>query len=78
MDASALGKWILIAGLAIAGVGALVLLGAKLGLPLGGLPGDIRIERRGFSFYFPVVTCIILSIVLTLIVFAIRFFRSRP
>ena len=39
---------------------------------LGRLPGDIRIERGNFAFYFPIVTCIIISIVLTLI---FSFFR---
>ena len=34
---------------------------------LGRLPGDIRIERGNFSFYFPIVTCIVISLILTLI-----------
>jgi len=40
----------------------------KLKLPfLGKLPGDIVVQREGFSFYFPVVTCIVLSILLTIV-----------
>ena len=42
-------------------------------LPLGRLPGDIAIHREGFRFYFPIVTCLVLSVVLSLILFLIRF-----
>jgi uncharacterized protein HemY len=63
-----LGKVLLLVGLAIAGVGLLMM----LGLPLGRLPGDVAIKRDHFSFYFPITTSIILSIILTLI---FSFFR---
>ena len=43
---------------------------------LGKLPGDIKIERENFTFYFPVVTSIILSILLTLIFYLVKFFRK--
>jgi len=55
---------------------ALVLLGvawpwvAKLGL--GRLPGDIRIESEGGGFYFPIVTCLIISVVLSLVLWFFR------
>ena len=39
----------------------------QMGLPLGRLPGDIRIQRGNSSFYFPIVTCIVVSVVLSLI-----------
>jgi hypothetical protein len=55
-------------GVAIAGVGLLMM----LGLPIGRLPGDIAVKRDNFSFYFPITTSIILSIILTLI---LSFFR---
>jgi hypothetical protein len=58
-----MGKLLVLIGLAIAGLGLLVM----LGLPLGRLPGDIVVRRGNFSFYFPLVTSIILSILLTLI-----------
>ena len=58
-----LGKLLVLIGLAIAGVGLLVM----LGVPFGRLPGDIPVRRGNFSFYFPLVTSIILSILLTLI-----------
>jgi len=58
-----MGKLLVLIGLAIAGLGLLVM----LGLPLGRLPGDIAVRRGNFSFYFPLATSIILSILLTLI-----------
>lgn len=44
-------------------------------LHLGRLPGDIVIEKENFRFYFPVVTCILLSIVLSLIFYIVRLFK---
>jgi hypothetical protein len=41
----------------------------------GRLPGDIRVEGRNFRFYFPIATCLLLSLVLTLVIGVIRFFR---
>lgn len=59
--------------LIVAGV-ALILAGVllKLGLPLGRLPGDIVIRRGGGTFYFPIVTCIVVSVVLSLIGMLLR------
>lgn len=62
-----LGKGLLILGLVIAAVGVFLLAGAKLPFRLGRLPGDISYHGRHTSFYFPIVTCIVISIVLTLI-----------
>lgn len=67
MDFSSFGKWLTIIGLVLAGLGVVVWLVGKWGIPFGALPGDIRIERPGFSFRFPFVTCIILSVVITVI-----------
>ena len=50
--------------------GALLLIAGvlvQLGVPLGRLPGDIAIKRGNSSFYFPIVTCILVSVVLTVI-----------
>lgn len=60
----------LIAGLAIAGMGLLVMLGGKLPW-LGRLPGDIFYRGERFTFYFPLATSVIASIVLTLILWLI-------
>ena len=53
MDFSSLGKWIFLSGLFLAEIGFLIWLAGRLGLPVGRLPGDVRIERDGFSFLFP-------------------------
>jgi hypothetical protein len=70
-----LGKVLLVTGIVLAGVGALLAYGAKLPFRLGRLPGDIAYQGRHGSFYFPVVTCILLSLALTLIFWIINFFR---
>ena len=66
-----LGKTLIYLGLALAGVGLLISLAAKLPW-LGQLPGDISIERDHFSFYFPLATCIVVSIVISLVVYFFR------
>ena len=58
-----MGRVLIVVGLAIAALGLLI----SLGLPIGRLPGDIAVKRDNFSFYFPITTSIILSIILTLI-----------
>jgi hypothetical protein len=57
------GKVLILVGLGIAGVGLLVL----LGLPLGRLPGDIVVRREHVSFYLPVTTSVLLSLLLSLL-----------
>lgn len=61
---------LVIVGLAIALVGALWPWIAKL--PLGRLPGDIRVESAGGGFYFPIITCLVISVVLSLLVWLFR------
>ena len=63
---SHLGKALIIAGLLLAGVGFFLTLGGKLDF-LGKLPGDVRIEKENFSFFFPLGTCLLISFVLSLI-----------
>jgi hypothetical protein len=71
-----LGKWLLLGGLILAAIGGLLLIGGRLPLRLCRLPGDIAIEGRRGSFYFPVVTCILLSVVLTLVMWLVSLFRK--
>jgi hypothetical protein len=71
-----LGKWLLIAGLLLVGFGAFLLLGARLPFRLGRLPGDIAIEGRRGSFYFPIVTSLLLSVALTLILWFVGWLRK--
>jgi hypothetical protein len=63
---SDLGKVLIVLGVVIAGVGVLLIMGDKIPW-IGKLPGDIIIRKEKFTFYFPIVTCIILSILLTMI-----------
>jgi hypothetical protein len=66
------GKILVFVGLAIAALGGVIWLSAHFNLPLGRLPGDIRIEREHFKFYFPLTTCILISAVLMLILWLLR------
>jgi len=70
-----LGKMLLGAGLAISLVGALILLAAHMGLPLGRLPGDISYKGKNVSFYFPLGTCILISVILSAILYLLSRFR---
>jgi hypothetical protein len=67
MDSASIGKWIVLAGLFLVAVGAGVWLAGKAGVPLGGLPGDVRVEGKRSVFYFPIATMILVSIVLTIV-----------
>ncbi len=60
------GKILIIFGIFIICIGFLLTIGAKIPY-IGRLPGDIIIRRGNFTFYFPIVTCILLSVLLTLI-----------
>jgi hypothetical protein len=64
------GRLLIVLGLIIAGVGLLI----SLGLPIGRLPGDITVRRGNFTFYFPLATSIIASVLLTLL---FMFFTRR-
>ena len=71
-----LGKLLLFGGLVLAGVGAFLLLGARLPFRLGRLPGDVAIEGRRGSFYFPIVTSLLLSVALSLILWFVGWLRK--
>jgi hypothetical protein len=62
------GKLLLIGGLVIAGIGLLMM----AGIPFGRLPGDIVIRRGSGTFYFPLTTSILVSIILTLLLAVLR------
>ncbi|MFH1553003.1 MAG: DUF2905 domain-containing protein [Candidatus Omnitrophota bacterium] len=61
-----IGKYLIVLGLLIAAIGVVLIFAGKLPW-LGKLPGDILIRRSSFTFYFPVTTCILISIILSLI-----------
>ena len=66
-----MGKYLVIVGLLIAAVGILLWSGVGRGW-LGKLPGDINYTKGNFSFHFPIVTCLIVSILLTLLLWLFR------
>lgn len=62
-----IGRYLMIGGIVLFAVGGLVFLASRFDLPVGRLPGDIRIERENFSFYFPLASSIVISVILTII-----------
>jgi DUF2905 family protein len=69
---SDIGKILVVIGLTLVVLGILIWLGGRMNLPLGRLPGDIRIERDNFKFYFPLTTCVLISVAMTLILWLLR------
>ena len=67
-----MGKLLIVAGLLIAGVGLLL----TLGVPIGRLPGDVVLRRGNTTLYFPIATCLVISVVLTLVAMLLR--RCAP
>ena len=70
-EMGALGKMLIIFGIVIIAIGLLLVLGEKIPW-LGKLPGDILVKRDEFSFYFPITTCILISIILSLLFWIFR------
>ena len=62
-----IGRYLMIGGIILFVIGVLVFLASKFGIPFGRLPGDIRIERENVSFYFPLASSILVSVLLTVI-----------
>ena len=63
-----MGRVLVLVGLGIAGIGVLIM----LGLPLVRLPGDVVLRRGNFAVYVPISTCIVLSLLLTLLLTFLR------
>jgi hypothetical protein len=61
------GRTLIVLGAILIVAGLLVLLGERLPIKLGRLPGDIVIRGKNSAFYFPVVTCLLMSVVLTVL-----------
>ena len=68
---SDMGKFLVIAGLMMAAVGAILWSGFGRGW-VGRLPGDLHYSRGNFSFYFPIVTCLLASLLLTLLLWLFK------
>ncbi len=73
-DFITVGKLFIFLGIFFILIGIFIIYGSKLPL-LGRLPGDIHIKKDNFDFYFPVVTCILISVILTLLFYLIEKLR---
>jgi len=67
MDMETISRYLMLGGIILFLVGGGVYLAAKFGIPLGRLPGDIRIKVENGSFYFPLTSSILVSVVLTVL-----------
>jgi hypothetical protein len=67
-DLAPIGRSLLVVGLVLAGIGVLLMTGT--GLPLGRLPGDIRFQRDGVTVFIPLGTMLVVSVVLSLLLWA--------
>jgi Protein of unknown function (DUF2905) len=67
-----LGRMLIALGLLVAGLGVVVSIGEKLPIRLGRLPGDIVIRGKQLVFYFPLVTCLLISVVLSLVLWLVN------
>ena len=67
-----MGRTLIMIGLALIAAGVLVSLLGRFNIPLGRLPGDIRIQGKNGSFYFPIVTCLVISVLLSAVMWIFR------
>jgi hypothetical protein len=67
MDISNFGKLLIVFGMIITGLGLILFLSGKLPF-IGKLPGDIIVEKKNFTFYFPLATSLLLSLLISLII----------
>jgi hypothetical protein len=72
-----IGRYLVIGGIILIVLGGLVFLASKVGIPFGRLPGDIRIERGNGSFYFPITSSILISVILTILLNIIAGFLRK-
>lgn len=70
-------RYLMLGGILLFLIGGGLYLAAKFGIPLGRLPGDIRIEGENGSFYFPVTTSILISVILTIVLNIISRFWNK-
>ena len=71
----AIGRVLVLFGVVLVVLGGIMLLAGRAGVPLGRLPGDITYRGKNTVVYFPVVTCIVISVVLSLIFWLVAHFR---
>ena len=76
LHVSDLGKVLIFLGAVLVGVGLLLVVLGRTNLPLGRLPGDIVYRGKHTTFYFPLATCILLSVILSLLMYAVNHWRK--
>lgn len=76
MALEGIAKTLIGVGIFVALIGLVLLGAAKMNIPLGKLPGDLSIQRGRTSFFFPIVTCLLLSFVLTFVLWVIQAVRK--
>lgn len=67
-----MGRMLIVLGLILIAAGVLITIGGRLPLRLGRLPGDIVIRGKSGAFYFPIVTCLLLSVVVTVVMWLVQ------
>jgi Protein of unknown function (DUF2905) len=73
-----LGKFLVVVGVVLVGLGLLLMAGSRFSfLGLGRLPGDVVYKGKNTTFYFPIVSCLILSVVLTLVFWLFSLFTRK-
>lgn len=70
-----LGRMLMVLGGLLLGLGLVLILAGKINLPVGRLPGDIVIRGKNTTFYFPLMTSIVLSVLLTLVLYVVNRMR---
>jgi hypothetical protein len=70
-----IGKMLFVLGLAVAAAGLVFMLVGRTNLPIGRLPGDILYRGKHTTFYFPLATSIVVSVLLTLVLYVVGRFR---
>jgi Protein of unknown function (DUF2905) len=74
---TSLARWMIVLGLALAGLGGVVWLIGRAGLPLGHLPGDLRFQSGPITCFVPLASMIVISLVLTVVVNLIARWLAR-
>lgn len=69
------GRMLVLLGGLLLGIGLLLILAGKVNLPIGRLPGDIVVRGKNTTFYFPLMTSVVLSILLSLVLYLVNHFR---
>ena len=70
-----LGRMLVLLGGLLLGIGLLLILAGRVNLPIGRLPGDIVVRGKNTTFYFPLMTSVVLSILLSLVLYLVNHFR---